>query len=507
MRTEISNQVDISVNSSVNKLRRDVLTYAPAILIPAFLGLINIMFYTRLFTPNEYGQYSLVLTTTIFVATFMTQWIQQSVQKYRPHYLSENSIAEFNVNLKYLFYSVISVVILIGLVILLLSPITSLKYSTITISLLIVTLHMMYTLFSVILQSSFKSNKFRTYNLLNSFIKTAVPLLLIFTIYKDINMIFLGIIIGYLMVLIPMGRETGVFYSGKYKFNVNGFKNFTKSFVVYGFPMIGWFLGNSLLNLLDRYMLQSYWDDGSVGIYTATYSIVSASLGLFCTPLLMAAHPIIMTTVKDDNDDEITKVITRFSNIYLIIIFPAFILLTVLRNEVISLLLGPEFQKGSIIFPLMLLGLLLWNFGMYGHKGFEIKNKTKLMLLFVAVCVILNVGLNFILIPTYSYLGAAVASTLSLAAYPIQVYFFSKKTLSWKLRWRSIFNIVISSLIASLVIIIFKNMIPAVHYLEIIMCSIIFIIVYTIGLLSLKEVSKENFNNTIKLSKLKIKGE
>ncbi|WP_269745404.1 lipopolysaccharide biosynthesis protein [Paenibacillus sp. P22] len=265
---------------------------------------------------------------------------------------------------------------------------------------------------------------------------------------KSTDSIFMGMLLAQIILLVPMMRVTGTRFIFKLKLTQTN-KEFIKTFVSYGFPMIGWFIGNSLLNLVDRYMLGYYHTTQEVGIYTATYSVVSASVGLFCTPLLMAAHPIIMNVATSSNDEEIQRIVSVFSKVYLLIIFPIFICLTILKGDVTSFLLGVQYQSGSSILPYMMFGLIMWNFGMYGHKGFEIKNKTKTMLIFVIICVVVNIVLNIILIPTYSYQGAAIASAISLTTYPLMVYLFSFRTIKWKLNGRSLINILSSSIFAA----------------------------------------------------------
>ncbi|EFM11923.1 polysaccharide biosynthesis protein [Paenibacillus curdlanolyticus YK9] len=484
------------VQKVVAKLKKDVFVYGPAIIIPALLGMVNIIVFTRVFDPSDYGQYAIVLSTILFVSTLITQWIQQSIQRYRPVYKESNGLIEFDRNLQ----SLLAMMTYGALLFLLLAPISKLLFGLnlilyLTVILIVIT-QMLFVLMSTILQSDYRAGEYRRFNLINAILKSALSLLIVFFVQKSTDSIFLGILLAQLIVLVPMMRTTGYKAIFSLRLTLQS-KQFIKMFVQYGFPMIGWFIGNSLLNLVDRYMLGYYHSAQEVGIYTATYSVVSASIGLFCTPLLMAAHPIIMNTATTSDDKEIQRIISVFSKVYLLIIFPIFIYLTVVRSDVTSFLLGDEYQVGSSILPYMMFGLIMWNFGMYGHKGFEIKNKTRTMLMFVICCVVVNVGLNVLLIPKYAYHGAAIASTISLTVYPVCVYLFSSKTIQWKMNVRSLLSIFSSSMVAAIGTYFIRFYLGAVDIVNLVVCGFAFLIMYLVGLSLLKEI---NLNKLVRVN-------
>src|SRR5688500_15685390 len=107
-----------SLSASVHRLKKDLFTYLPAVLIPALVGIFSITIYTNLFKPEEYGLYSIILTTSLLLSTIITQWIQQSIQRFRPLYKAEEKLVQFNTSLKYLLISVETLFCLIALCVL-----------------------------------------------------------------------------------------------------------------------------------------------------------------------------------------------------------------------------------------------------------------------------------------------------------------------------------------------------------------------------------------------------
>ncbi|CDN41883.1 lipopolysaccharide biosynthesis protein [Paenibacillus sp. P22] len=154
--------------------------YGPAIIIPAMLGMVNIIVFTRIFNPSDYGHYSLVLSTIMFVSTLITQWIQQSIQRFRPVFKEGNQLPEFNEHLNFLLsfmtYGTLLFIILIPFSEFLLR-LNGFLYATV---ILIVITQMLFVLISTILQSDYRAGEYRRFNLINAVLKFGFSLLICF---------------------------------------------------------------------------------------------------------------------------------------------------------------------------------------------------------------------------------------------------------------------------------------------------------------------------------------
>ncbi len=84
---------------STKRLSKDTLLYIPVFLAPALVNILLLMIFTRFFSPDIYGQYTIVMNTAIIVSALLTQWITLSIQRFRPIYKKEGKVAEFNEHL------------------------------------------------------------------------------------------------------------------------------------------------------------------------------------------------------------------------------------------------------------------------------------------------------------------------------------------------------------------------------------------------------------------------
>ncbi len=276
-----------------------------------------------------------------------------------------------------------------------------------------------------------------------------LPLILLMTLTKSPTMILIGTaIVQFLFVANIYFKDLKP--ATLKKQNYDNYKSFKMKFIQFGLPMVGWFIANSIITLSDRYMLQIFADDRQVGIYSANYSLIIAGIGLLTRPILSVAHPELMN-MQYETKEEKKRIELRnqsFTQWYFILTIPIFFFLLSYSINLVNIFLGQQFHEGYKILPVLYLSLLVWNAGLFGHKGFEILSKTKVMMMLVVCSAIINVILNLLVIPKYGYLGAAYASLLSMMTYPVSVYFLSKKNIPWKINFLSVIKTIIAGLVS-----------------------------------------------------------
>lgn len=482
------NNVELNVQESIKRFGKDTLQYGIAVIIPALLGIFSITIFTRIFNASQYGEYNLVLSTTLFITMLFSQWLQQSIQRYRLEYLDNPDL--FKNNLIFLMLVELAIIAFLAISLNPLSIFLESYRRYYIISAILIGIQFLFLSLGAVLQSGFNAKKYRNFNLLNGIFKFAFAIILIF-IYRDPLSIILGLLLSQTVLIFPMFKSSGLKIGNLRSVNINEFWVFTRKFIAYGFPMIGWFLGTIVLNLCDRYVLQFFSSSKDVGIYSANYSIVSAVLALLATPLTMAAQPILMNQSNPiENRVKVEKIMTVFSGIFLLISIPILAYVTVFYQEISAFFLGKEFRVGAEIIPILFAGILLWNLAMFGHKGFELLNKTKLMLLLVSISALLNLILNLLLVPKYSYMGASIATLISMLSYPLLVFIIAKKDIiKWKIDWKQAIKVLASATISGLFAYQIKNiLINLNNLLTLILGALIGILIYGLLLIATRAI-------------------
>jgi O-antigen/teichoic acid export membrane protein len=96
-------------------------------------------------------------------------------------------------------------------------------------------------------------------------------------------------------------------------------------------------------------------------------------------------------------------------------------------KEVISVIAPPQFHNAYKVVPLVALSYLFYGISYYFQSGIYISKKTKYLGLMGTICAIVNIGLNFLLIPRFAAMGAAWATALSFLLMAVLAYVFSQR--------------------------------------------------------------------------------
>jgi len=176
---------------------------------------------------------------------------------------------------------------------------------------------------------------------------------------------------------------------------------------------------------IDMVMLSPMKGDAAVGIYSAAYRLFEP-LGFIGSALMLSMFPLMSKYFKNSKDKLIKSY--RLSFKYLLIIaFPLVIIITLLSDKIILLIYGAEFAESATVLQILILGLV---FIFPNYVLFDLLisvDKQKLNTMSMGVCAIVNVTLNFILIPILSYNGAAIATLITRAVlFVLGFYFVSK---------------------------------------------------------------------------------
>ena len=160
---------------------------------------------------------------------------------------------------------------------------------------------------------------------------------------------------------------------------------------------------------------------------------------------MLAWGPFFWSVAKLDNAKDIYSSI--FTYFILIGIFVA-LSISVLSKEVLSIMATPPFYSAYKIVPLIAFSYILLGCFSILAVGIGIKKKTKWIPLITGIGAIANLGLNYLLIPLYGMVGAAIATLLSYSLLPIGSYLVSRRYYVVSYEWSRVIKIlVVASLI------------------------------------------------------------
>lgn len=232
------------------------------------------------------------------------------------------------------------------------------------------------------------------------------------------------------------------------------------------------FIINNLYFKLDTLLLFIMKGAAAVGIYSVAYKVleVTAAFGAY---FASALKPSFSKMIKEDKP-YLASIVNKSILVMIYISAPIAIISALYSREIILFLSTPEFVSGGsalvllgFALPLIYLDVLL--------SEILIANDERKKLIKISITVVLfNLVANLIVIPRYSFVGAAATTLLSELLLFIINYSVTKKILKYKINLSGIMKIIAVSLI-TFALMIFINKLGFNFFIGILIALLIYL--------------------------------
>lgn len=208
-----------------------------------------------------------------------------------------------------------------------------------------------------------------------------------------------------------------IFIKGKCYFNLKYWK-FSLSISI---PLVGYSIASQILGVSDRMMISKMIDNSAVGIYSTVYSI-SSLFTMVWTAINASFVPYLYQNIEKNNK-EIKKVLSSILLGYSIVS----ILFVLLSPEIIKIFATSEYYEAIYIMPPIAIGVFMTSVSnVYSNILLYLK-KSKYIMFSATLAAIINIILNYWLIPIYGYMVAAYTTMFSYLVMLIMLIICSNK--------------------------------------------------------------------------------
>lgn len=219
---------------------------------------------------------------------------------------------------------------------------------------------------------------------------------------------------GYYVIALPLAgvisgitMETAFWILNKKCFSVRKFDfALLKQLLKIAVPLFPNFLIYWVFNSSDRVMIANLLDVGQAGIYSVGSKLGHASQ-LIYTAFAGGWQYFAFSTMKEDNQVKSNSLIFEYLGI---ISFVCTMFVCLVSRPLYSVLFPVEYFKGYIISPYLFLAPLLQMLFQVAANQFLVVKKTWPNMFILSCGAVLNVLLNFVLIPRIGIEGAAIAT-------------------------------------------------------------------------------------------------
>lgn len=260
-----------------------------------------------------------------------------------------------------------------------------------------------------LLSTPFKTNLKMHYPMLLSLIDNLLLLLLIVAI-KFIKEPLLYFTIAYTVSNIPGFIFSFYFLKKKFNYHYEFTFDNSKWLLKESLPMFGFVILTNIFLQIDIVILNWLKGNYEVGIYSAGVRL-TMPLSIIPNAIVMTVFPKLIQKLKDN---ESTEYITNF--VIKILLFISFSMAAVFSfesKEIVNLLFGTQYISSSLSASILYWTQVFIFFSTYSLSYLIAINNQKFNFIYSLIQVIVNISLCYLLIPDYSYLGAAIAKLVA----------------------------------------------------------------------------------------------
>lgn len=232
-----------------------------------------------------------------------------------------------------------------------------------------------------------------------------------------------GIILGE-----TAGAVLGVVVIGAYGLkgtHVRVPKKLVGDLLVYGSSLVPGLISIWIMFATDKYLLRLLATDPfeQIGLYS-----IAERLSLIVTMINQAIAPGWRRfSFRNMNLEEGAALIGRGATIYIIGCGYIALGVCMLGDDLVRWFIGAEFLPGAAAIPALTLANLIAGFGQISQVGLHQGRKPLTISLIGVFAAVLNIFFNWLLIPTYGFVGAAVATLMAQTVLVVISYLLSQR--------------------------------------------------------------------------------
>ncbi len=276
----------------------------------------------------------------------------------------------------------------------------------------------------------------------------------------------------------------------KSKINPN---HLTRAFE-FGIPLILVTIGYYIIEFSDRYILSYYKTTRDVGLYAYSYNIIKLIYTVFGSVVIRVFVPYLVEAHNKNNIADEKFYINGMLKYPLLVVLPIIIGILIVKQSLILTIAKPEYLLSAGIFPYLILIPIITIATYPAHYTNYLANRTKTIGINYVIGAAVNIGLNFLLIPKYSYYGAAVATVISLLLIMALMYWTARDKLLWNFSSLKVEKILVLGILVYFIAR-YLNSLTIFHFQVrlwniVIICSLI-LLLYVIGLFFLGIITEK----------------
>jgi O-antigen/teichoic acid export membrane protein len=398
--------------SHIVTLAKHTVVYGLSGVLLQAVGIVTLPIFARAFRPSEYGLLELAVVLSSVTATIVDLGFASAAQRSYYDYPEANAEARRRVLFTTFTSSSVVAIVAAGALVAARGPVDRWLFNGAGAEALIVAVAASIplangaSLLREAMRLRFRRWSYVAASVVAAVVSAAVAIVLVVGFDVGVKAVFLGASVGNALGvvygLVVVHRDLGR------RFSVPELR----TMLAYGVPLVPAALAMWALALIDRVMLGKLTDLAEVGQY-AVANRAATVLMLAVTAFALAFGPYIFSLYSQDRETEKAvraKALTYFA----VVLLTGAVALTLYAREAIEIL-APGFDRAYEAVGPLTLGVVAFGISSVVTSGISFARRTRYLPFISGAAALVNVGLNFALIPPFGMVGAAIAAAVAYA--------------------------------------------------------------------------------------------
>jgi len=406
------------------KSSKHIIIYSLGNLATKLTGFILLPLYTSTLTTAEYGILGTLEVTSQMLVAILALSLPTAMLRWCSSEKSKEGIKSV------VFTTISSITVILVLFNLLMFPLSadfskllleSAEYS-LYFNLLFVSLS--FDLLNLVVLNLIRFHEKPVFYIIINSVKLGAILVLNIYFLTVLKMGIEGIILGQLIgsLLLTLFSLPFIFKNINFHFSWPVFRAMVK----YGFPLIFTTVSALLLSMGDRFIIPRYLSYSELGIYTLGYKM-GGIINMFILQSFQLGFLPIAYKMFEEKDAKrfFSKVLTYFS----VVLIVAALGLSLFSREIIILFStkNSDYWAAFVVVPLISFSFVIKGWQYYFSLGLHYVKRTSYNAYIVIACAAFSLGLNFLLIPEFGIIGAAITINLANAVMALLYFIVSQR--------------------------------------------------------------------------------
>lgn len=417
---------------SVKKFLVHYSHYFFAIAASQLLGLISFPILTRVLSTEEYGVMGFIVTTMILLVALAKGGLSDGIIRYYREYSESREKMRVFASTVFLrgltFSTVVTVIYLLTIPLLLNVMDVDFKYeSCFYIMGAYLFVKPLNTIVLNILRITERTIFFNAVNFFSKGLSIAFSLILLLFLIGD----FYGYFAGLVLAEAGVGLLLYIWFFSKYPVSFKSASfDLTGNLMKFGMPLLLTESTYLLLSYSDRFMIMKYLGEAELGMYSVGYNLAAYLGDVFTFAVAYAVVPIYVNMHKNEGSEKTAAFLRQCLNYLLMAMIPMGVLYFSIAEDLITVLASTKYSQAAVFSPIIFVGLLFFGLNSVLNAGLYLQKKTTSILFVMFAAIVINIGLNFLLIPAMGSTGASISVLIACVSSSFITVLLSRKHLS-----------------------------------------------------------------------------